>query len=113
EGTQFTQHMIQYIMSRMRNPNCPEVQPKLKITCNPSYDHFLRKWVEPYLHEDGTPDRSKDGLLRYFTFQDGDFVWGDSPQELAEKYGVLLEDILSFTFISANVTDNPIVQRIN
>ena len=113
EGTQFTQHMIQYIMSRMRNPNCPEVQPKLKITCNPSYDHFLRKWVEPYLHEDGTPDRTKDGLLRYFTFQDGDFVWGDSPEQLAEEYGVLLEDILSFTFISANVTDNPIVQRIN
>lgn len=113
EGTQFTQHMIQYIMSRMRNPNCPEVEPKLKITCNPAYDHFLRKWVEPYLFEDGTPDRSKDGMLRYFTFQDGDFIWADSPEELVEEYGVERKDVLSFTFISANVNDNPIVQEIN
>lgn len=113
EGTQFTQHMIQYIMSRMRNPNCPEVEPKLKITCNPSFDHFLRKWVEPYLHQDGTPDRSKDGMVRYFSFMDGDFIWGDTKEEISEIYGIEMKDILSFTFISANVTDNPIVQKIN
>lgn len=113
EGTQFTQHMIQYIMSRMRNPNCPEVEPKLKITCNPDADHFLRKWVEPYLKEDGTPDRGKDGLIRYFTFMDGDFIWGDSKEELVENYGVEYEDVLSFTFISATVNDNPIVKKIN
>lgn len=112
EGTQFTQHMIQYIMSRMRNPSCPQVSPRLKISCNPDYDHFLRKWVEPYLHEDGTPDRSKDGTLRYFTFSDGDFLWGDSIDELVSM-GVKESDILSFTFISANVDDNPIVQEIN
>lgn len=113
EGTQFTQHMIQYIMSRMRNPSCPEVSPRLKISCNPDYDHFLRKWVEPYLHEDGTPDRSKDGTLRYFTFADGDFLWGDSIDELVNEHGVQESDILSFTFISANVDDNPIVQKVN
>lgn len=113
EGTQFTQHMIQYIMSRMRNPSCPEVSPRLKISCNPDYDHFLRKWVEPYLHKDGTPDRSKDGTLRYFTFADGDFLWGDSIDELVNEHGVQESDILSFTFISANVDDNPIVQKVN
>lgn len=113
EGTQFTQFMVQYIMSRMRNPSCPEVKPHLKITCNPAADHFLRKWVEPYLHENGTPNRDKDGLMRYFTFQDGDFVWGDTPEELVEKYGIEKEDVLSFTFISANVTDNPVVQKVN
>ena len=113
EGTQFTQHMTQYIMSRMRNPACPQVKPHLKISCNPDADHFLRKWVEPYLHPDGTPDRSKDGTLRYFTFQDGDFVWGDSVDEVVAKYGVDYEDVLSFTYISANVNDNPIVQRVN
>lgn len=113
EGTQFTQHQIQYIMSRMRNPSCPSVKPHLKITCNPSADHFLRKWVEPYLQEDGTPDRSKDGVVRYFSFQDGDFVWADSIDELIQKYGIGKEDALSFTYISATVADNPIVQKIN
>jgi predicted phage terminase large subunit-like protein len=113
EGTQFTQHMIQYIQSRMRNPSCPEVRPHLKITCNPDADHFLRKWVEPYLNEDGTPDRSKDGTLRYFSFQEGDFVWGDTKEELLANYGIPEEFALSFTFISATVRDNPIVQKIN
>lgn len=113
EGSQYTQHMLQYIMSRMRNPSCPTVKPHLKITCNPSADHMLRKWVEPYLKEDGTPDRTKDGMLRYFTFMDGDFVWGDTKEEVAETYGVDIEDVLSFTFISATVSDNPIVQKIN
>lgn len=113
EGTQFTMYMIQYIMSRMRNPSCPQVKPHLKITCNPDADHGLRKWVEPYLMEDGTPDRSKDGMVRYFSFQDGDFVWGDTKRELWEKYGIEEKDALSFTFISANVYDNKIVQEIN
>lgn len=113
EGTQFTMYMIQYIMSRMRNPSCPQVKPHLKITCNPDADHGLRKWVEPYLQEDGTPDRSKDGMVRYFSFQDGDFIWADSKQELLESYGVDEKDALSFTFISANVYDNSIVQEVN
>ena len=113
EGTQFTQHMIQYIMSRMRNPSCPQVKPHLKITCNPKEDHFLRKWVEPYLLEDGTPDRTKDGMVRYFSFKDGDFVWADTVEELVSKHGVEEQDALSFTFISATVLDNPIVQKVN
>jgi len=113
EATQFTKFMVQYIMSRMRNPSCPQVKPHLKMTCNPDESHFLKDWVVPYLQEDGTPDRSKDGWVRYFTFYDGDFVWGDSREELAKRYGIKEEDALSFTFISANVFDNPIVQEIN
>lgn len=113
EGTHFTQHQIQYIMSRMRNPSCPEVKPHLKITCNPDADHFLRKWVEPYLHEDGTPNRDRDGWVRYFSFSNGDFVWADTKEELYHNHGIPYEDALSFMFISANVMDNPIVQKIN
>ena len=113
EGTQYTQHMIQYIMSRMRNPSCPSIPPHLKITCNPDADHFFKEWVKPYLLEDGTPDRSKDGMIRYFSFMDGDFVWGDTKEELKSKYGIDEKDALSFTFISATVFDNPVVQKVN
>lgn len=113
ESTQYTLPMVQYIMSRMRNPSCESVRPKLKMTCNPMYSHFLRKWVEPYLKEDGTPDRSKDGMVRYFTFSNGDFVWGDSREEVAKTTGASLEDVLSFTFISATVVDNSILQKVD
>lgn len=113
EGTQFTIGMINYIMSRMRNPSCVEVEPKLKITCNPDADHPLREWVEPYLNEDGTPDRNKDGLIRYFTAHEGEYCWGDSVEEVVSKSGCEVKDVLSFTFVSANVYDNRIVQEIN
>jgi predicted phage terminase large subunit-like protein len=113
EGSEFTQFMVQKIMSRMRNPRCPEVSPRLKITTNPNCDHFFRKWVEPYLFQDGTPDRSKDGLIRYFTFYEGGFIWGDTKEEVVEKTGANIEEVLSFTFISATVDDNPILKKIN
>lgn len=112
EATQYTYPMLNYISSRMRNPSCPEVSPKLKMTCNPDADHFLRKWVEPYLFEDGTPDRSKDGLIRYFQMDDGEVFFADTPEAVVEKTGCLLDDVMTFTFISANVTDNPIIQEV-
>lgn len=113
ECTQYTAPMVEYIMSRMRNPSCEEVRPRMKMTCNPMYNHFLRKWVEPYLKEDGTPDRSKDGLIRYFQMIDGDFYFADTKEEVAAHIGCPLKDVLSFTFISATVNDNTILQKVD
>lgn len=113
EGEQFTQHMVQYMMSRMRNPSCPDVQPRLRITTNPNGKHFLRKWVEPYLLPDGTPNRELDGRIRYFSFMSGDFVWADTKEELFQNHGIDEGDALSFTFISANVFDNQVIQKVN
>lgn len=113
ESTQYTWPMVNYIMSRMRNPSCPEVRPRLKMTCNPLRTHFLRKWVEPYLKEDGTPDRSKDGLIRYFQMVDGEVYFADTKEQVAEYAQCSLDDVLSFTFISATVADNKILQKID
>jgi len=113
EATQYSSIIVDYIMSRMRNPSCPEVKPKIKMTCNPMYNHFLRKWVEPYLKEDGTPDRSKDGLIRYFARVNGEFLFGDTKKELMDLTGEEEGNILSFTFISATVDDNKILQKID
>lgn len=113
EATQYSLPMINYIMSRMRNPTCHQVKPRMKMTCNPMYNHFLRKWVEPYLKEDGTPDRSKDGLIRYFQMIDGDFYFAETKEEVAKHCDCSLDDVLSFTFISATVNDNSILQKID
>ena len=113
EASQYTQYMVQYIMSRMRNPSCPQVTPRLRMTCNPDNSHFLLEWVKPYLLEDGTPDRTQDGRVRYFSFYNGEFVWADTKEDLERIYGIEQKDALSFMFISANVFDNPIVQKVN
>lgn len=116
EGQQFELDMVQYLMSRMRNPGCPEVQPHMKITCNPLKTSYLRDWVDWYLFHDGEfagrPDPSKDGVLRYFIMADGKFVFRDSVEQLKKEYGNKIKP-LSFTFISANVYDNPVTCENN
>lgn len=113
ESTQYSWPMVNYIMSRMRNPSCPEVKPRIKMTCNPLKTHFLRKWVDPYLKEDGTPDRSKDGLIRYFQMVDGEIYFADTKEQVAEYAQCSLDDVLSFVFISSTVADNKILQEID
>jgi predicted phage terminase large subunit-like protein len=115
EGQQFTERQVQYLMSRMRNPRCP-VSPHMKITCNPDADSFLKDWIDWYLIKDGElagrPDPDKDGIVRYFIVQDGKIRFGDTAEELKEKYGPTVLP-LTLTFISANVHDNPVVMEKN
>ena len=122
EGQQFEEAMVRYLMSRMRNPKCPEVVPHMKITCNPDYDSFLRKWLEWYLDpETGIPLPERDGVTRWFVVQDGKLLWGASKAECFELYGK--QDLpndhprqvkpMSFKFVSANVYDNPVLVQNN
>lgn len=122
EGQQYEESMVTYLMSRMRNPKCPEVMPHMKITCNPDYDSFLRKWLEWYLDpETGIPLPERDGAIRWFVVSDGKMLWADSREEAILKYGKpdLSPDHprqvkpLSFKFISANVYDNPVLVANN
>lgn len=124
EGQQYTEEMVVYLMSRMRNP-ASKCKPHMKITCNPDKNSFLRKWVDWYLLEDGLPDPEKAGKLRYFVRLDNTMHWGDSREELLEKFGrrdaqgnlLPLEHPrqvkpLTFTFIPATVYDNPVLMEI-
>lgn len=116
EGQQFELEMANYLMSRMRNPSCPEVEPHMKITCNPLKTAYLRDWVDWYLikegEEAGRPDVTKDGVIRYFATVDGKMFFGESPDELFDKHGPKIKP-MTMTFISANVYDNPVVCEVN
>jgi len=110
EGTQFEEEQVIYLMSRMRNPSCPEVKPHMKITCNPDYNSYLRKWIEWYLLPDGKPDPDKCGKVRYFYRIDNKMHWGDDPVELKNRLKKR-SDPISFTFINAVVYDNPVLMQ--
>lgn len=122
EGQQFEEAMVVYLLSRMRNPKCPEVTPHMKITCNPDYDSFLRHWLDWWLDPNtGIPLPERDGKKRWFVRQNDKMLWADSREEAFELYGVkgLPEDHvkqvkpLSLQFISANVYDNPILCAVD
>lgn len=93
-------------MSRLRSE--ADMKPKMRMTCNPAgRGHWLTNWLEWYLLPSGLPDPDKCGVTRYFTMRDNEIVWGDTEEEVKEK--VPNSTPLSFTFINANVYDNPIL----
>ena len=110
EIQQMTESQVIYIMSRLRTD--AKNKPVFRGTCNPAgKGHWLTKWISWYLLEDGLPDPEKCGVTRYFTMRDNEMVWADSAEELKEKIPGCSP--LSFTFISANVYDNPVLMARN
>lgn len=110
EIQQMTESQVIYIMSRLRTD--AKNKPVFRGTCNPAgKGHWLTKWIQWYLLEDGLPDPEKCGVIRYFTMRDNEMVWADSADELKEKIPGC--NPLSFTFISANVYDNPVLMTRN
>lgn len=106
EAQQLTQSQVVYIMSRLRSE--ADMKPKMRMTCNPAgRGHWLTNWLEWYLLPSGLPDPDKCGVTRYFTMRDNEFVWGDTEEEVKAK--VPNSNPLSFTFINANVYDNPVL----
>lgn len=111
ELTQFEEAQFDYILSRLRTS--ANMKPNMRATMNPEADSWVRKYVDWYLfpegHEfHGRPDPSKQGIIRWFIRTSDGLIWGNSKEELLEKYP---RDIpLAFRFISASVFDNPYIQ---
>ena len=97
-----------YLLSRIRS----EARgPHIEIcTCNPHPDSCLLKFTNWYLDQDtGIPIEEKSGTTRYFAQYRGDLVFGDTREELVEKYGDV--NPMSYTFISANIYSNPVLMN--
>lgn len=112
EGQQMLEEQVVYFISRMRT--MAPMKPRMKITCNPEFNCYLRKWLQSagYLDEknNGIPLPEMDGVEKWFIRQGNDMIWGDTRDELVEQYG---EDSgpMSFRFISAKCTDNPVLLK--
>lgn len=115
EACQFEWEQLEYMMSRLRSDS--KHYSRMVMSCNPDPDHEIRNIIDWYLDEDGYPDPEKDGVIRYFIRRDGIFLWGASKQELADRYDIpedkWVGNILSFSFVSANVYDNPHMMESN
>lgn len=116
EGQQYAEEMIIYLMSRLRNPHCP-VKPKIKITCNPLKESYLRQWIDWWIGPDGLPIKERDGILRWFVRKDGQMLWADSREDAIRQHGKSWlppehpEQVkpVSMTFLPATVYDNPVL----
>ena len=116
ELTHFTKTMFLYLLTRNRSTS--GVKPYIRATCNPDPDSwvadFLGWWID---QETGFPIKERAGVVRYFTVDQDNFIWGDSPQEVINQCphifsdsafeGIHKEDLIkSATFVPGSITDN-------
>lgn len=115
EATQISEDNTLVLLSRLRTK--AKMKPNLFLTCNPSPDAFLRKWIDWWIipkgeENEGRPNPERDGKVRWFIRQNNEMIWADTPEELKETYG---KDVLplSLQFISATIYDNPPLIKAN
>ena len=115
EATQFDWEFTEYLFSRLRSKS--KHFSRIVMSCNPDPDHKLREVIDWYIGDDGFVIPERDGVQRFFVMEGGNFVWGDSKEELGEKLNIPKErwegKILSFAFVSGTIYDNPIMMEIN
>ena len=116
EATQLDFDFTQYLMSRLRSRS--KHFSRMVMSCNPDPDHPLRQLISWYIDEEGYPIKERDGVVRYFYKVNGEEVWADSKEDLAEKTGIYDQKdweskFLSFSFVSATIDDNPIMDEVN
>lgn len=109
EATDFTEEMVVYLLSRMRNAYV-NYTPQMFLMTNPDYNSFLRHWIQDFYLDPATgiPMEHLAGVKRYFFRQGNDMLWYNSLEEAEKVHGKGHESgISSFTFIPATCRDNP------
>lgn len=95
-------------------------------SCNPDFDSWVLKYAMWWLYPEGhplagRPDPEKNGKVRYLLRINGELSWGDSAEELVEKYGnpdlpYDHEDQvkpISFQGLFGTIDDNPPLKESN
>ncbi len=87
EGTGFEWSTIRLAFSRNRSSG--KWNGKIRITCNPKKNHWLRIWLDWYIDPiTGYPIPERDGIVRYFYIKGDnikDVAFGDTPEEVYEQ----------------------------
>lgn len=95
ELTGFSWETFTYLMSRNRGKSA--YAGHIIATTNPKKSHWVRKFIDAYIDEDGYISPKMDGIVRYF-FINGetvdDVVWGDTKQEVYMRCKGEIDDLV-------------------
>ena len=114
ELTSFEEKDFWFLMSRNRT-TCG-VKPTISATCNPDADSWVAKLIEWWIDQEtgfAIPERS--GVKRYF-YRIGEILhWGDSVEELAERFPDMaaIAPPKSLSFIPGSIYENKILLKTN
>ena len=110
ELTHFTKHQFLYMLSRNRT-TCG-IRPYVRATCNPDADSWVAEFIQWWIDQDtgyAIPERS--GQIRWMCVLNDIIYWGNTPDELAQKYDVKETECKSVTFIASKLEDNMILME--
>lgn len=107
EVTHFTPRQFWYLLSRQRN--VAGIPNLVRATCNPDPDSFVRNIIDWWIDQNGFAIPERSGVIRWFVRISDTLVWGDTKEELEEKYPNIPPR--SFTFISAKLSDNQVLMQ--
>lgn len=110
ELTHYSAFQFNYMLSRSRS-TCG-VRPYIRCTTNPDSDSWVAEFLSWWIDQDtGYPIQERSGVIRYFVRINDFMVWGNSIEELVQQHGCDYNDPKSVTFVSAKITDNPILMN--
>lgn len=118
EAAEWTEKQVIFLLSRLRSATY-NGHLSMTLSCNPSKTSFLRKWLDYCINEaDGIPMADTPQKTRWFVSLNGSMYWGDSPQELYEKWGdgrTLGVDFIpkSFRFVPLTIYSNKVLLKKN
>lgn len=117
EATHASEEHIWWLVSRLRTG--ADLNPSIWLSCNPDPDSFLFDWVKWWLYPEGHPmhgisDPEKNGVTRYCLRIGGDMVWGDTREELVEKYSTPEKQVnpIAFQVLLGTLVDNPTLMKM-
>lgn len=84
ELTHFTESQFTYLLSRLRSQS--ETSSFVMASMNPDADSWCLKWVLPWLDEEGYVREDLNGKIKYFYTIDGEPIFGDTREELEDKF---------------------------
>jgi predicted phage terminase large subunit-like protein len=110
---EFEEDQFWFLTSRARSA-IAGVRPYIRATCNPVPDDdkvggWLNKLISWWIDQDtgyAIPDRS--GVLRWFVRRSNDVFWGDTREEMVERFPGSRPK--SLTFIPALLSDNKVLE---
>lgn len=106
----FSEYQFFYMLTRNRSTS--GVKPRIRATCNPDPDSWVRQFIDWWIGEDGYPIAERSGVLRWFIRINDKMIWADSADEIHAQYGRGPEiQPKSVTFISAKLEDNKILMN--
>lgn len=109
ELTHFSKSQFFYMLSRNRS-ECGVV-PYVRATTNPDADSWVAEFIAWWIdQETGMPIPERSGVVRWFVRINDSICWGDTRDELKERFGEEVEP-KSVTFIGAKLSDNQILMK--